>query len=298
MKSVISFPDRGHWGNPGWRGNCSGHVVRTLIDQFKPKLFMDACQGSGTSEDVCRELGIQYVGLDLHQGQDFTKDYLLSFLPRPADLTFAHPPYWSAIDYRTVGLYHDKTLIARDTSGCETIEEFLEKSKIMLLNMREATRVGGIYTTLIGDVWQKGQFRTLQADFVNMSNKAELRSVVIKIQHNCFSDKKLYEKLRYPTLAHEYLLIWERSKQTLVQLSVGQLRELKAQQAVTWRSLVRMALMKSGGTATVSDIYQEVEKSAGDKLLTNKHWQAKVRQNLQLYFEQVKRGVWAVPATV
>lgn len=28
--SILSFPERGHWGDAKWRGNCSGHVYKDL----------------------------------------------------------------------------------------------------------------------------------------------------------------------------------------------------------------------------------------------------------------------------
>ena len=83
--------------NSNWRGNTSGYVIKELVEHFNPKLFVDACEGSGTSRDVCKEMGIEYVGLDLYKGQDFTKDYILTQLPRPADICFTHPPYHNMV---------------------------------------------------------------------------------------------------------------------------------------------------------------------------------------------------------
>ena len=59
---------------------CERHALESqlvsfsLSSNFRPKLFVDACEGSGTSGDVCREMGIEYVGLDLYKGNDFTKE--------------------------------------------------------------------------------------------------------------------------------------------------------------------------------------------------------------------------------
>ena len=145
MKSVMSFPERGNYGKSNWRGNTSGYVIKELIQHFDPKIFVDACEGSGTSADVCKEMGVHYVGLDLYKGQDFTRDSILSALPRPADICFTHPPYHSLIKY-SGSVYGDKELEG-DTSHCVTPEEFISKSQVMLLNQREATKEGGIYTT-------------------------------------------------------------------------------------------------------------------------------------------------------
>ena len=54
MKSVMSFPERGNYGNSNWRGNTSGYVIKELIQHFNPKLFVDACEGSGTKPFTLR----------------------------------------------------------------------------------------------------------------------------------------------------------------------------------------------------------------------------------------------------
>jgi hypothetical protein len=47
--SILSFPDRGPWGNYGYRGNCSGHIFRHLFEKLRPQVFTDPMVGSGTS---------------------------------------------------------------------------------------------------------------------------------------------------------------------------------------------------------------------------------------------------------
>jgi hypothetical protein len=293
MKSVMSFPERGHWGKSDWRGNTSGYVIKEMIEHFQPKLFVDACEGSGTSGDVCRDMGVEYVGLDLYKGNDFTKDDILTQLPRPADICFTHPPYHSMITYS--GEVYDG-IRDGDTSRCSSPEEFIAKSQTMLMNQREATREGGIYATLIGDqrggTLGKGQFRSYQADFIQMMPKDELLSVAIKLQHNCLSDNRVYSGNFVPIL-HEYLILWKKSKKSLFAVSLDIASELQKRVATTWRNAIRVALMKLG-KASLKDIYAEVEKVAAHLIAKNKNWQAKIRQQLQLHFTNVERGVWAV----
>jgi hypothetical protein len=293
MKSVMSFPERGHWGKSDWRGNTSGYVIKEMIEHFQPKLFVDACEGSGTSGDVCRDMGVEYVGLDLYKGNDFTKDDILTQLPRPADICFTHPPYHSMVTYS--GEVYDG-IRDGDTSRCSSPEEFIAKSQTMLLNQREATREGGIYATLIGDhrggTLGKGQFRSYQADFIQMMPKDELLSVAIKLQHNCLSDNRVYSGNFVP-IVHEYLILWKKSKKSLFAVSLDIASELQKRVATTWRNAIRVALMKLG-KASLKDIYAEVEKVAAHLISKNQNWQAKIRQQLQIHFTNVERGVWTV----
>jgi len=164
----------------------------------------------------------------------------------------------------------------------------------MLLNQRDATREGGVYCTLIGDRRQKGVFVSYQANFISMMPKNELKSVTIKMQHNCVSDGRNYSHMKHPAIMHEYLLIWERIKQSIVQICWEKAMENKRTISGTWMSLVRMAMMKLGGKATLDKIYREVEKVAGEKKSTNPTWQATVRRTLQQHFQHVERGVWSV----
>ena len=294
MNSVMSFPERGNYGNSNWRGNTSGYVIKELIQHFNPKLFVDACEGSGTSKDVCKEMRIEYVGLDLYKGQDFTKDYILTQLPRPADICFTHPPYHDMIAYS--GSVYGKEILTGDTSHCRNVEEFISKSQVMLMNQREATKEGGIYCTLIGDQrggsLGKGNFRSYQADFISMMPKEELLSVAIKLQHNCMSDTRVYSGSFIPIM-HEYLLIWKKRAKSLFAISFDIASELQSRVATTWRNAIRIVMMKLQ-KADLNTIYNEIEKVASNLITNNPNYKAKIRQTLQKHYNNVERGVWSL----
>ncbi len=294
MNSVMSFPERGNYGNSNWRGNTSGYVIKELIQHFNPKLFVDACEGSGTSRDVCKEMGIVYVGLDLYKGQDFTKDSILTQLPRPADICFTHPPYHDMIAYS--GSVYGKEILTGDTSHCRNVEEFISKSQVMLMNQREATKEGGIYCTLIGDQrggsLGKGNFRSYQADFISMMPKEELLSVAIKLQHNCMSDTRVYSGSFIPIM-HEYLLIWKKKAKSLFAISFDIASELQSRVATTWRNAIRIVMMKLQ-KADLNTIYNEIEKVAASLIANNPNYKAKIRQTLQKHYNNVERGVWSL----
>ena len=294
MKSVMSFPERGNYGDSKGRGNTSGYIIKELIQHFNPRLFVDACEGSGTSKDVCKEMGIEYVGLDLYKGQDFTKDYILTQLPRPADICFTHPPYHDMIAYS--GSVYGKEILTGDTSHCRNVEEFISKSQVMLMNQREATKEGGIYCTLIGDQrggsLGKGNFRSYQADFISMMPKDELLSVAIKLQHNCMSDTRVYSGSFIPIM-HEYLLIWKKKAKSLFAISFDIASELQSRVATNWRNAIRIVMMKLQ-KADLNTIYYEIEKVASNLIANNPNYKAKIRQQLQKHYNNVERGVWSL----
>ena len=103
LKSVVSYPDRGPWGNASWKGNFSGWLVRDLLQFFKPTFFVDFMEGSGTSGQVAASMGIKYRGFDLHSGFNAVRDSLSDRLggDRP-DYLIAHPPI--RMTYRAVAL--------------------------------------------------------------------------------------------------------------------------------------------------------------------------------------------------
>ena len=76
--SILSFPDRGPWGDARYRGNSSGHVYKSLYEQLEPKSIVEVFAGSNTAKDVADEMSIPIVTLDLKDGLDATKDSILT----------------------------------------------------------------------------------------------------------------------------------------------------------------------------------------------------------------------------
>jgi hypothetical protein len=95
--SILSFPDRGPWGNPGYRGNCSGYVYREILGVLHPCVFTDPMVGGGTSVEVARETGIEAHGLDLHSGFNILKQRILEAVGKPSDLLLSHPSYHNIV---------------------------------------------------------------------------------------------------------------------------------------------------------------------------------------------------------
>lgn len=293
--SIVSYPDRGPWGNNAWRGNASGHVYVDLFNQYKPQSFVDPCVGGGTSLAVAKEMKIPFaVGLDLHSGFNGLKDSILETVGREVDLCFSHPPYHDLIVYSN-NMYGSENH-PDDLSRCTSPEDFNMKMLAFMLNQREATLPGGYYGCLIGDQRRSGRYFAYSAELIASMPSNELASVIIKAQHNCVSDKKHYPNMKHPRIMHEYIVLWQKPKSITSYLGDLALMAREASNRLTsiWRSVVRSALVSLGKASSLADIYSRVEKDSPENLKSNKNWQAKIRQVLQSYsdFANVERGIW------
>lgn len=57
MTSIASYFARGKYGSNAWRGNCSGLLIKDLLNHYQPDTFGDLAVGSGTSIEVANDLG-------------------------------------------------------------------------------------------------------------------------------------------------------------------------------------------------------------------------------------------------
>lgn len=299
--SILSFPDRGKWGDKAWRGNCSGRVYLDLFNRFTPKVFVDPMVGSGTSIEAAKDesvkhLSIEAYGLDLHSGFNAISDSILDAVGKPADLCVSHPPYGQMITYS--GEVWGSEPNPADLSRCVDDEDFHQKMQLVLLNQREAVKAGGIYGTIIGDYRRNGIYTSYQAEMICRMPRDELASVMLKVQHNTMSGKKSYGKMPFAFIEHEYILLWKKKEAPLLVLLGNLARDQYARLTGTWKSIVRMAMMSLGGKATLPELYAKIQEGAPSKLKENGNWKAKVRQTLQLYmdFSPVDRGVWQLAA--
>ena len=203
--SVVSYPDRGPWGDARYRGNCSGYLIKDLVLRFKCRSVFDPAEGGRTVRDVVEGINrylrreIHYEGRDLKNGWDI----LSGEIPQNQfDLVFYHPPYWDIIPYSND---------PRDLSQCKNLYEFEAKLNQSAERVFQAVRPGGILAILIGDKRKNGSYYALMRNLLFNMNIGQLKSIIIKIQHNCRSDRVGY--LQNPFLIpikHEYCLIFQK----------------------------------------------------------------------------------------
>ncbi len=202
LTTVLSYPDRGPWGDASYRGNCSGHVIRDLLCYYQPAKVLDPMEGSGTTGAVCRELAVDYVGADLAGGNGLDM-YGATFLEwvrpsQPIDFIFWHPPYGPMIKYsehpRDISLVPVETFRRLLTVGADRLYQLLAP--------------GGHLAVLIG-VWRKrSTIYCFHRDLVAWKEPTEPE--IIKVQHNATSNTTTYNGGKFIPILHEYLLIYKK----------------------------------------------------------------------------------------
>ena len=205
MTSVVSYPNRCTlWGDSRYRGNCDGRLFKNLVLRYCAKRVADPMVGSGTTRDVVAGLnqfkraGIEFWGGDLREGFDLTRQEL----PGQFDFAWIHPPYWNIIRYSEAPV---------DLSNISDYEQFRGLLMACLKRCYDALSAGGRMAVLIGDVRRQGRYTAIIKDVLNFPH-GEIRSVIIKVQHNCTSDRRQYGKLEDVPIRHEYCVVFRKPR--------------------------------------------------------------------------------------
>lgn len=284
MNSILSYPDRGKYGNRNYRGNCSGHVIADLLNYYKPKKVVEVFSGGGTGKDVCDSLGItNSVHLDLNNGWNALTDDM----PTGSDFVFSHPPYWDIINYQSFNGNHPD-----DLSLNISYDEFITKLNQVNAKIYQSLQNGGRHAFLVGDVRKRGQYYQITKD---MTFLGEIEDYFVKVQHNAHSDRKTYKGSFIP-IKHEHLYVFRKTSIWNVPLKVTKTftYSLKEVEQMTWRDLIQAALDQLGGQSDLNQLYEVIKPTK--KARQNKHFREKIRQTLQVHdnFSSVQRGVWCL----
>lgn len=298
MQSIVSYQDRGSYGRNTYRGNCSGMLIKDLIAQYRLQGLSDFMVGSGTTEDVVREAGIRGTFADLNRGFDM----MSMDVPERAENIFWHPPYHDMVVYsnsqykaadveRATGLSAD-TILADDLSRCASWEEFVKRMNHCMLKQFAALEKGGRMFTLVGDMKRRGKLFSMILDLVKPGT---VENIIIKAQHNCWSERQSYSGTFVP-IVHEYLLVTRKDTGLVVPVSYGMRAEYDMRRfaSQSWRDLVFSIIQENGGQMSLQELYDAVKDSA--KARANQHWQEKVRQTVQniKHFIRTERGCYAL----
>lgn len=297
MQSIVSYPDRGPYGKNTYRGNCSGILIKDLIQQYKLKGLSDYMVGGGTTEDVCREMKIPGTFTDLNRGFDMVD---MEMPDRPQNI-FWHPPYHNIIIYsdnmykgsevqRVYGFDPRKN----DLSRCPDWGTFIKMLNHCMMKQFAALEKGGRMFTLMGDIKKKGVLYSMLCD---IAKPGTLEQVIIKAQHNCWSDRQVYSNQNFVPIVHEYVLVTRKDEGLLIPVSWGShgILDLTKSHAASWRDSV-FAFLQKNGECSLDDLYEAFKESP--KIKTNPNWQAKIRQTVQneKYFTRTRCGHYMAAA--
>mgnify|MGYP004507287333 FL=1 len=298
--TVLSFPDRGPWGDSKYRGNCSGWYQAFLIWKYKVKKFAELFAGSGTGYDVAKDMEINYIGADLNPLAVRPGIICVNAVTDPvpvefanADFVFMHPPYGAEIKIPYAGsMYPDPTgILSKSDLGQMPWDKFMVSLNQIVMRYFSAMEGGARMGILMGDVRRKG----LHSMLTDIVKPGELEQVIIKMQHNTCSGGRSYSSKNF---VHEYILVLKKTFPYILDFQVPLKKKLDVRDSnsATWRDVVFAVLKKLGKNASLASIYSEIEGHA--KAEKNPHWRDKVRQVLQMYpdFVSESRGIWSLAA--
>lgn len=208
LTSLYHNTDAGEYGRRSYPGNCGGNLIKDLLLYFRPNLVLDPMTGSGTCQDVCRELRVSCRAGDIHEGFDATSTDAMRALAGEgrADFVWAHPPYWRQKLYATDD---------RDLSRTSTLEAFLSRYEAFIQAAASVLTPGGRLAILMGDYSDReAGFVPLVYHTKRLAFEAGLRQCctdIIRFSHGASSGRKVYRSAFIPGL-HDVCMIFERSR--------------------------------------------------------------------------------------
>ena len=151
---------------------------------------------------------------------------------------------------------------------------------------------GGRMAILMADVKKNKKLYSMLFD---MNKLGTVEQIVIKEQHNCWSNTKKYINENFIRIAHEYCLILRKDNPLIMDYMVSKRGRMDLRDSIniTWKDLVASSLEQLGGKTSLDKLYSFID--GFKKTDNNKDWKAKIRQTLQIHtnlFSNVEKGVW------
>ncbi len=312
--TILSFKDRGAWGDSKYRGNFSGWIPASLIYRYDAKSVAEIFAGSGTTSDVCKDMNIPYIGIDLNPNPVRNNIVSMNILDESmelpdqfyhSDLQILHPPYPS------INGIHYSNAMWKDSSGLtkSDIQEMNWEDGIAAINKSilrgyMAMAPGSYQAYVIGDIRRKvngvSTFKSMLADINIVGN---LQQILIKVQHNTVSGRSglnTNAKRNFFLIEHEFIVVIKKPSGYEMAVVIPQKYHCDVRDSVTvatWKDVVFAALNRLKSESSLERIYNEL--SGHKKARNNKHYKEKIRQTLQQLRDSglvvnTDRGIWKI----
>ena len=302
--SIFSTPRRGEGGKSSYRGNCCPQIIEAFINQYNMHYLSDYAIGGGTTKDVCERLGVKGIWTDLRLGFDL----MVNDIPDVPENIFYHPAYWNMngkiiysdtqYSWKEVKDKYGYDPRNTDLSQAPTWEKFIKMLNYTVLKQFSALEKGGRLGILMGDIKSKGNVHSM---LLEIAKPGIVESIVIKQQHNCWSNRAVSYSGTFIPTDHEYFLILRKESPYILDFQIAKDITLDIRDSVdaTWKDVVIAAMEYLGSNASLEQIYGQLEGHRKSK--TNPNWKAKIRQTLQNLRDcglaaSTERGVWALAA--
>lgn len=215
LTSLYHDADPGNYGDRSYPGNCGGNLIRDLLLFFRPQSVFDPMRGSGTCEDVCRELDIGCTSLDLKTGHDAADPAIIASVAAsaPFDFVWAHPPYWRQ------KVYSDHPL---DMSTTPTLDAFLARYAAFIGNIAHHLHAGGHFAVLMGDYSDRDAgyvplvYHTKRLAFEH--GLVQACTDIIRFSHGASSSRRIYCSSFIPGL-HDVCTVFRKPQEATVSAS-------------------------------------------------------------------------------
>lgn len=199
LTSIHGRPGRGGYGDARYRGNCSGLLIKDLLQFYRPRRVLDPMTGGGTCADVCRELRIECVSLDIRRGHDAASpETFLGF--GHFDFVWLHPPYWRMVRWSS-----DPRCLA----NAPTLGKFLQGLQLVIRNCRRVMEPHGVLSVLMGDFRFQGEYQALPFHTWSLAYAEGLvlaAPEIIRFSHGTTSSVKEYPTSFIPRV-HDVCLV-------------------------------------------------------------------------------------------
>lgn len=289
LSSIAAYFARGNYGDNSYLGNCSGLLIKDLLQHFKPSFVIDPMCGSNTAGDCCSNLNIPHLSLDLNP-KFGGFNCLTTPLPRSSFFIFWHPPYYVFNGSKMPtysGNMWGKYPNPSDGSHIHDKMEFIKWINQCEANIYQGLRKGGRMCILIGDSRYKGEYFS---PYKEMDIYGDIESVMIKREFNCKSDSTKYNNNFIP-IEHEYLAIVKKNYDFIIHCLVTKrvAADIMKSAKITWRCLIQNIIENFGGKATREQLFNTLK--VHPKAASNNHLKEKLRQVINAYpTEFVKNG--------